>query len=189
MTPSEPTSALQAPPAVAVPARLLQDGEEIVLALKPSLIFILLVSMPFLSGLLVVWLAAYLLDRALPPLDLPLQTVGTFCVAAGAIRLIISIFQWVARLYVLTNRRVIRIKGVLNVEVFECPLARIQNTNLILTLTERIFGLGTIYFSTAGGIGPEAAWLTIARPREIHEIVVEYINRAQRPPTGGNPGL
>ena len=188
MTPSEPTSALQAPPAVAVPARLLQAGEEIVLAIKPSLIFILLVSTPFLCGLLAIWLAAYLLDRTLP-LDLPLQTVGTFCVAAGAIRLIISIFQWVARLYVLTNRRVIRIKGVLNVEVFECPLARIQNTFLSLTLSERIFGLGTIYFSTAGGIGPEAAWLMVARPREVHEIVVEYINRAQRPTTGGTSGL
>jgi uncharacterized membrane protein YdbT with pleckstrin-like domain len=88
--------------------------------------------------------------------------------------------EWVSRLYVLTNRRVMRLRGVFNVELFECALSRIQNTYVTLSVGERATRTGTVTFQTAGGPGAEASWRIVARPLEIHERLREAIGRANR---------
>ena len=183
MSPAAGQSTAYAPPAVALPHNLIQDGEQIVLAIKPSLFFIVLTCLPFFLAAALVAVGAKVLDEWLPAV--PLRLVATVAVLSCLGRLIVAGLQWLARFYVLTDRRVLRIRGVLSVQIFECPLTRIQNTSLVMTLAERVVGLGTLYFATAGTAGYEAAWLMIAKPREVHEVVVEYVNRAQR---GGNSG-
>ncbi|NLF31955.1 MAG: PH domain-containing protein [Planctomycetes bacterium] len=177
---AQPESAAQMAPVV-VPARLIQEGEEIVLALKPSGLFILLISAPFTIAVIVLAVGAYLID-SIGLAQLPLQSLALVCLAAIALRLVVAFLQWVSRIYVLTNRRILRVRGVLNIDVFECALHRIQHTSLVLPLSERIFAIGTLVFATAGTALPEAAWVMIARPSEVHEIVVEYIRRAVPPP-------
>ena len=175
---AQPSSAHAAGAAVVVPARLIQEGEEVVLALKPSGLFVLLASAPFILAIAMVALGGYALDT-LGIADLNLQLLALVCIAGGTLRLLIAFLQWLSRTYVLTNRRVIRVRGVLRIDIFECPLSRIQNTVLSLSVSERVFGLGTILFATAGTGRAEAAWVMLARPIEVHEIVVEYIRRAQ----------
>jgi len=175
---AEPASAAHPVRSVAAAARLIADGEQIVLALKPSGLFVLLVSAPLGLALLVVILAGFLFDRmGVPCIDSRLLLV--VCVVATLARLVIAGLQWLSRLYILTDRRVIRVKGVLRVQVFECALSRIQHTELVLSLPERIFGLGTVLFATAGTGAAEAAWAVIAKPAQVHEVVVEYVRRAQ----------
>ncbi|MFW6145765.1 MAG: PH domain-containing protein [Planctomycetota bacterium] len=178
---AQPESAAQMAPVV-VPARLIQEGEEIVLALKPSGWFILLVSAPFTIAVIVLAVGAYLVD-AIDLAQLPLRSLSLVCLAAIALRLIVACLQWISRIYVLTNRRILRVRGLLTVDVFECALHRIQHTSLVLPLSERIFSIGTLVFATAGTALPEAAWVMIARPSEVHEIVVEYVRRAGPPPS------
>ena len=185
MTPSADPAAALFPP-VAVPARLIQPGELVVLAIKPSLCFIPLVSLPIFTLAAAVLVLAYLLERLAPSL-LPLRTVLALCLTGCLARLLVAVLQWVARLYVLTDRRVMRVKGVLDIDIFECPLSRIQNTFLSLTLSERVCAVGTLFFATAGTAGVEAAWLMIARPREVHEIVIRHIQRAQHGSSAGPP--
>ena len=175
---AQPSSAEAAGAAVVVPARLIQEGEEVVLALKPSGLFVPLASAPFILAIAMVAAGGYALDT-LRIVDLNLQLLALVCVALSVVRLLVAFLQWLSRIYVLTNRRVIRVKGVLRIRIFECPLARIQNTVLSLSFLERIVGLGTILFATAGTGRAEAAWVMVARPIEVHEIVVEYIRRAQ----------
>jgi len=178
MTPTaEPASAESVGP-VAIPARLIQDDEEIVLALKPSGWFVVLVSAPLLLAAVVVAAAAHLLG-SYHVFGFSMNTVVAVCLGVVGVRLLAAFAQWLSRVYILTNRRVLRVRGVLRVEVFECPLPRVQHTELSLSLPERVFGLGTILFATAGTGAPEAAWVMIAKPTETHEIVVEYIRRAQ----------
>jgi hypothetical protein len=180
MTPTaEPTAAAKAGWIVAVPATLIQPDEEIVLAIKPSGFFILVVSAPALAMLAMLALASYLVDAG-GLISLSTRTITATCMAGGLLRALIACLQWLSRTYVLTNRRVLRIMGVLRIDIFECGLARIQNTRLSLSVPERLFGMGTILFATAGTEQGQAAWLMIARPGEIHPIVVEYIRRAQR---------
>ncbi len=182
---ADPATATPVSPAVAIPAKLIQDGEEVVLALKPSGIFIFLVSVPFAIGAIALAVAAHVLDQMIS-LPVSVQTITAFCAAAVVARLLVACTQWLSHIYVLTNRRVIRIRGALHVHLFECPLTHVQNTSLSLPLIERVFGVGTLLFATAGTSSHEAAWIMIAKPVEVQEVVAEYIRRAQG---GGTPQL
>lgn len=167
-----------------VPAHLLDGGEVVHFAIKPSLWFIPIDSTRWLASGLLLALAAnltWLADQAW----YLYQAALWMCL----IRLGWATLQWVSRLYVLTNRRVMRLRGVFNVELFECPLHRIQNTWLTLSLAERLTRIGSITLQTAGGsatAGGAVSWRMISRPLEVHEKLRAAINRAQN---RGNDGL
>ena len=163
-----------------LPAELLQPGEVIVLLLKPSPWLIILIPLRFIAvTLLGATLITLLQDKGLPlgidRNDLIIATLGIV-----GVRLFWQMLDWFGRVYVLTDQRVIRVKGVLNVQVFECPLQKIQQTDLILPLVQRVFWLGTIGFATAGTAGHEAFWLMVAKPLEVHAKVVETLRRYRR---------
>lgn len=166
-----------------VPAHLLDGDEIVILAVKPSLWFIVFTSARWLLGLLALILLAGWLGQGLPFLNRPLIIQGA--VALGAARVGLAMLQWMSRLYVLTNRRVMRIRGILNVDLFECPLTKIQNTYVTLAWYERLTRLGTIAFATAGTAGLEACWIHVNNPLELHERVRSAIHRAQGPNANG----
>lgn len=163
-----------------LPTELLQPGEIIILLIKPSPWFILLAPMRFIAiVLLCALLAAQLQNRGfhigLDRHDLIIATLGIL-----GLRLFWQMLEWLSHVYVLTDQRIIRLQGVFNVHVFECPLQKIQQTDLILPLIQRVFWLGSIGFATAGTAGHEAFWLMIAKPLEVHAKVVETLRRYRR---------
>ncbi len=163
----------------AIPAHLLDGGEIVELKIKPSLWFIVFTSFRTLLAMGLIVLLSYPLSRALDPIGLSQPLLVKMAVALACARLGAAALQWVSRLYVLTNRRVMRIRGVFNVDIFECQLTRIQNTFMRLTLYERVFGLGTIGFATAGTGGIEASWENLNHPLEVHERIRTAIRKAQ----------
>lgn len=175
--PSAPTLSLSAE--AMVPHQLLDGGEIILLALKPSLWYIPLASLWWLvvAGLM---LAAANTGALATYRGITVQ----LALLVGLGRMAYATLQWASRSYYLTNRRVMRIRGVLTVDVFECPLARIQNTQLTITPSERLVRVGSIHMSTAGVGGGGASWKTVARPLEVHEQLRAAIHKAQnRGPT------
>jgi hypothetical protein len=66
---------------------------------------------------------------------------------------------------------------VVRVEVFEASLKDVQHTQASYTLRERLFGLGTIAFATAGTGLAEAYWLMISSPLQVHQTVVRTLQR------------
>jgi hypothetical protein len=102
---------------------------------------------------------------------------GLFVLAG---RVMFAVLQWMSRLYILTDLRVIRLSGVFNVELFDCPLRKIARTRLIYTMRERLFGLGSIEIIPQDENIPIGVWQTIARPRAIHDKLVATINRAKQ---------
>ncbi len=70
--------------------------------------------------------------------------------------------------------------GVLRVSVFEAPLRNIQHTSVFRLLRERLFGLGSIGFATAGSDVFDAFWVTVRQPFGVHRTVVEAIRRYGR---------
>ncbi len=181
-SPVEPASAA-ALAADVLPTHLLDGGEIVVFAIKPSLWFIPLVSRWWCVAAALVVAATRL--GPLSGMELPLIKLG---LALALCRLTWATLQWSGRLYVLTNRRVMLIRGVFNVELFECPLVRIQNTWMTLTLVERLLRLGSIHMSTAAGAtaGGVATWRTVARPLELHEKLRTAVERARH---RGNHGV
>jgi uncharacterized membrane protein YdbT with pleckstrin-like domain len=166
-----------------LPANLLSGDEIVILVLKPSLWFVLFRSFRWLAAMaLVVWFIGYF--GHLVPMAKN-STVINVVVAVAAARVGFAMLDWAARSYVLTNRRVMRVRGVFNVDLFECQLTKVQNTYLTLTWYERMFGLGSITFTTAGTAGTDPSWVNISRPLEVHEHVRAAINKAQRPNANG----
>lgn len=170
-------TAVRMPAEEMVPSHLLDGGEVVHFAIKPSPWFILLVSLR--------WVAVTVLVAGLAVTDIVTASYRSYLLQlaillAGA-RLGWATLDWVSRLYVLTNRRVMSIRGVFKVELFECMLDRIQNTDLSMSLGERLLRVGTIAFHTAasGGNGGTGLWRIVARPLEVHEKLREAINRAR----------
>jgi membrane protein YdbS with pleckstrin-like domain len=160
-----------------VPEGLLNGDEIVLLAVKPSLWFIPLRSGPYLlAAAALAALTCWLSRHGFPP---DVARLGLQAAAAIAlIRISVAMFQWASRLYVLTNRRVMRIKGVLHVHVFECPLTRIQNTHLSFSLPQRLLRIGSIHIETAGTLGGGATWEHLAQPTLVHTRLRNAIGRS-----------
>ena len=162
-----------------VPAHLLDGGEIIILAIKPSPWSVLLTSTRWIVLGLVLAIIACAPGRIIPlgtNARWYLWQLGFWMTCA---RLAWAMLDWVSRLYVLTDRRIMRIRGVFNVDMFECALCRIQNTYVTLSVGERLTRTGTIGIQTAG-TGAGASWRIVARPLEVHEKLRDAVNRSQR---------
>lgn len=176
----------EAPPAVkpapvAVPraaAKVELDGDEVIqLSIKPSFWFIPLVSSRVL--LVIVFVAAALgiamRTGSTPAAAMPFQILA----GLAALRLGIATLQWASRLYVLTNRRVMRFRGVLIVDVAECRLAKISAADIHAPWYGPPLRLGTIRMRAAEPQLTPLDWEDVARPQELHEILVRAIRKAQ----------
>ena len=159
-----------------LPAHLLDGGEIVILAVKPSLWFVVFKSARWLFAMTALILLAGRIAEYVPYMTemMIMQTA----MALAVTRVAFAGLQWASRLYVLTNRRIMRMAGIVNIDLFECPLSKIQNTYLTLAWYERLIGLGTIAFATAGTGGVEASWRHVNNPLEMHERVRSAIHRA-----------
>ena len=111
--------------------------------------------------------------------DVLRKVVFLFCAAAAWLRIVIAAQQWRARLYVLTDRRVLCIRGVLRDDTFQCPLKGVCRTVLATAFLERAFGLGSLFFVVGDDDECPGGWVSIARPTEVEQIVNEAVRRAR----------
>jgi len=178
MTPSVEPSTVSAPGLTVVPARLLDEGEVVILAIKPSGWFCLLVSLPVLTVSAVFLVVASVAGEELPgSLHPGAVAVAAVCIAAA--RLAAAWFQWLSRLYVLTSRRLIRVSGVIREEVFQCPLRPIASAVVSASRVERALRIASLAFESDYPPARKADWLHISHPYEVQQIVNEAIARAK----------
>ena len=158
---------------------ILRDGEVVILLLKPSPIFIGLSSIRFIAVVALLVTAIFLFDinDRFQWNTVAVIEGGIFIVAG---RLMWAVLQWMARLYVLTDLRVLRISGVFNVHIFDCPLRKVARTRLMDVTRERVVGTGSIEIIPLEENSPEGIWQTVAQPRQVHEQVVATINKAKQ---------
>ncbi len=157
---------------------LLGEGEVILLAIKPSRWFVVLVSWPVLVAAVGAVFAAVATER-ITSIDLPGQTIGSVCLVGVALRLFVACAQWVGRLYILTSRRVLTIRGVLRVSLSDLPLKLIEGTAPMSTTGERVLGVGSLAFEQERGVAPDTTWLHLSRAAEVRQAVDDAIRRSQ----------
>jgi hypothetical protein len=179
-------------PAAAVPARptmpsslatlfttqILQDGEIVLMILKPSVWFVLVSSMRFLAMVAILASAAALVDDRLPSKNLIYIIDVAIFLMAG--RVTWGILQWMGQVYVLTDRRVITLGGIFVIDVYDCPLRKIARTRIVYTTRERVFRLGTIQIIPSVDDKPDSLWQMVAKPAEVHEMLVATINKSKQ---------
>ena len=164
--------------------QILQEDETVLLVLRPSPWFVLLDGLGvYLPILIVALFLAWLGHQPWAPLVIPESQVFPFFASLIILRVIWKVLDWANRIYVLTDRRVIRRRGVILLSIVEAPLRRIQHSAIYARFLERIFGLGTIGFATAGSGGFEVVWELIGVPVEIHARILAAIERYGRGPS------
>jgi hypothetical protein len=156
---------------------LLQDGEVILLVLKPSLWFILLSSLRWAASIAILMVAAKIYDDALPGKNALYVEAGVFVMVG---RLMFAVLQWMNRLYVLTDMRILRLSGIFSPRLFDCTLRKVAGTRISFTTRERILQLGSIDIVSSDPDCGWAQWQTIAKPRQVHDQIVAAINRAKQ---------
>jgi dephospho-CoA kinase len=158
--------------------RYVPADEHVVLWLHPSAWFILLRS---------VWVVVFVVllvlgvRYAAGVVDLPRVVewaawIGVV-VVAGAV--VWQTLEWLSRLYVLTDKRMLAVAGVVRQSVTDVPLRNVRNVVVVRGLMDRVLGLGTLGASTAGTAGYEVVWVELDRPTEVMRAVRKAVDEGQ----------
>lgn len=154
----------------------LEGGEAILFAIRPSLWFVPLVSRPFIGAATLLALGLHLwgfrIGVAVPPYALAI--LWTVAVMG---RLFVASLQWMGRLYVLTNRRLITVLGLAQFRVHQCPLRKLRSVELSAMPAERLLGLGTLSFTAFDGPSEIGSWANLARPAKVREEIEQARRR------------
>lgn len=157
---------------------VLRDGELVLLILKPSLWYVVLSSLRFAAVVLILLIGAKLW---LPRHTFHTVETGVFLIAG---RVMWAVLQWMGRLYVLTDLRIVRLSGVFNADIFDCPLRKVAQVRLNSTFREKLLHLGSIEIVPTDETCHPGDWRTIKRPLAVLETVEATIARAKQ---GGPP--
>lgn len=160
-------------------AGLIHDDEMVILLIRPSPLYIVLASLGGLAFIAVISLALAYMAR-LPWVGWTDTQAFSLGVALVGLRLGWQSLEWWSRLYILTDRRIVRRMGVLRVAIFETQLSNIQHTGVFTQLRERMCGLGTIGFATAGSHVFEAFWVMLPEPLAVHQTILGAMRRYGR---------
>ena len=175
----EPEAAVEAPEgSIASSAAQLQDGEIVLLALRPSR---WLVALHLSGSLAFVALALILAVRgfggAITPggLGVALGLAAVTWLPVGAW----FVMDWRSHRYVLTNRRVIAGVGMVRAFTAEAPLAAVRRVMLQRSLAERAMRIGTVRFVNPHGL-EVARWSLVSGPEGVRRTVLEALRKYGR---------
>jgi hypothetical protein len=87
--------------------------------------------------------------------------------------LLFSILGLKNEVYAITDKRIIHIRGIFTKKQTECPLSKIQNTDLRIPFG--YWGNGHIAFDTAGTGVKEIIWTDIDKVREVYNTVISSV--------------
>jgi uncharacterized membrane protein YdbT with pleckstrin-like domain len=97
--------------------------------------------------------------------------VGAAVLVVFVLVLVWGLLRRLATTYTITNRRLTIDIGILSRELHETRLERVQNVNSRQHLLERLLGVGTVDFDTAGGAAYDFKFRGVDNPRQIVRTV------------------
>ncbi len=155
---------------------ILMENEIVLLVVRPSTWLIVVSSFRFC---VIVGLIGIALNKShwISSLTQRESLLGV-AVALVMVRLVWALMAWTSHMYLLTNYRIVSLRGVQHMQVFQASLRKITRATLFQRWFEKILGLGTIGFSCAEEIDPASLWLMISRPKEVHAQITEALRRA-----------
>jgi len=104
--------------------------------------------------------------------------VGAAVLVVFVIVLLWGLIRRISTTYTITNRRLTIRSGLMSREMHETRLERVQNVNSRQRLLERLLGVGTVDFDTAGGAAYDFSFRGVDDPggicrtvdRALHEL-------------------
>lgn len=152
------------------PMEMLHDNEIVIMMLRPSLWYVPAVSARLT---LIILLAAFLIDRtgaAARVFDA--QSLWSVTGLLVAVRWAYAMINWISQLYLLTNHRIVTIRGAVKVDIFQMPLCRITEARLLNTPPQRWLNVGDLGFATGGDILPQGQWVWVSNPERVRQQIM-----------------
>jgi uncharacterized membrane protein YdbT with pleckstrin-like domain len=163
--------------AMAFPRRLLADGEQLVLDLRPH--WIALVPPVAVTALIVAAVVALFMFM---PDDWPTWTrwlVVLLAMAAFVAYPARKFVAWVTSHFVVTTDRLIHRSGWFAKQSMEIPLENINDVRFAQTVFERLIGAGDLRIESAGEFGQQR-FADIRDPEHVQKVVYEVGEENQR---------
>ncbi len=174
---------------------LLGEGEEIVFETRHHWFMLFTRVLTKIILLLLLIAVAVIAPRAFPSaaslIPLGALVLGAFLVLSA----LLDYLRWSYEQYIVTDRRVIQLHGVLNKSVLDSSLEKINDIELDQTLFGRIFGFGNLEILTASQEGINR-FDHIAHPLQFKKAMLDararydhYLDRAPVQAYAGPPNL
>ena len=160
--------------AMGFPRRLLREGEDLILDLRPHPIAI---AFNVLIGVLVIVTLVLILIN-IPDSWPTWVRWATFILAVGVIVFasVPGIVGWLTSHFVVTSERVIHRSGWISKHQRDIPLDRIQNVSFTQSVFERIIGAGDLQLESAGEES-DTTFENVRNPEHVQKTI--YVVREQ----------
>lgn len=156
---------------MAYPAKLLGEGETVVLDLHPHwkrLVVPLLVLLVVAAGY--GFLLAQVQDGTAR------LVVGGLALLLLLWRVVVPFLRWRTTLFVVTTRRVVVRQGVLSRSGRDVPMSRVNDVTFSHSLLERLLGCGTLVVESAGERG-QVVLTEVPRVEQVQRTIYELSDR------------
>ena len=159
------------------PRRLLNEGEEIVLDLKPHWMYVV----PTIIAWIGLTIAAIVLEQVT---DQGWMWWVVLAVFLGlGVNAAVRYSKWVTTSFTVTNDRIMFRQGMVAKSGVEIPLERIMNVNFKQSIWERLIGAGDLLIESGGKDG-QSRFSDVRKPelvaKEIHEQANQYEEKPAR---------
>jgi uncharacterized membrane protein YdbT with pleckstrin-like domain len=162
---------------VPFPRKLLNQGEELVLDLRPHWIVLVWPTLLLVVAIVLGVVAAVSLDGTTGTVA---SIAALVLLAVAVVYFIVKYATWVTTMFVLTSDRILTRRGVISKSGVEIPLERINTVFFNQSLFERMIGAGDLAIESAGERGTETL-SDIRKPAIVQrEIYVQMENNENR---------
>ena len=154
-----------------------REGEKLILVLRPHWLDAVLARVGKWLFAVVAGAALWFAGGAM--LSLQGGVLAIASVAPVVALAVYALSDRASRVYVLSDQRAHARGGIVTRFTVDAPLASLTHTAMRQTLAERLLGLGTIGFATAGTDGYEVVWRSVAFPERVLEQARQAIKDAR----------
>jgi hypothetical protein len=153
-------------------SRLLADNEEILLSTR-RFWFVLLKEILLDLIIMIILITA---SAILLPMIGPIAGIGFILAVIPLIDLIRHAMDWMNRQYLITNNRVIQVSGIINKNVVDSSLEKVNDVKLSQSFWGRIFGYGDVEILTASELGTNL-FQFLGNPVAFKKVMMDAKNR------------
>ncbi len=180
-----PPEEISAATLTALPREVFAGGEIVLLAVKPSMWRPVWDALPWVGSCIILAIMLSVLRATIAGLSVVATSQAVLLIAVA--RLGLAIVHWIPTWYVLTNRRVMTIRGIRRPKVKAYPLLDIREVHPCAAPFEKLIQIGTIRFVTDDSDGPTFYWESVVHPDQVLVEVNRAIRDARRGPGSGAP--
>jgi uncharacterized membrane protein YdbT with pleckstrin-like domain len=167
---------------MAFPRRLLIEGEELILDLRPHWIALIMPGVATVATVAVMLVLYSTFDEGI--LDTVVGIAGGLFLLAYPVR---KVVDWLTSHFVVTSDRIIHRRGFIAKYSMEVPLEAINDVRFDQGILDRIIGAGTLVVQSASEAGRQV-FDHIRKPEEVQKTIYHQGELNQQRMMSGNAG-